>query len=62
MFTKPISDDTRAAQGATGRTRISCPGCGRNDYVDWPEGQPRLHWTCFNCRGEFDLARPGGAH
>ncbi len=57
MYTKPISDDTRAAQGATERTRISCPGCGRNDYVSWPEGQATFRWTCFNCHGQFDLRR-----
>jgi hypothetical protein len=61
MFTKPISDDTRAAQGATERARISCPGCGRNDYVAWPAGQASLQWTCFNCQGKFELHR-GAAH
>ncbi len=62
MFTEPISNDTRAAQGATRRTRISCPGCGRNDYVAWPQDQPTLAWTCFNCHRSFELARPHGAH
>jgi hypothetical protein len=57
MYTKPISDDTRAAQGATERARISCPGCGRNDYVAWPKGLASLHWTCFNCQGRFELRR-----
>ena len=42
------------------RVRISCPGCGRNDYVRWPEGQPVYHWKCFNCGKEFDLTRDGG--
>jgi DNA-directed RNA polymerase subunit RPC12/RpoP len=41
------------------RVRISCPGCGRNDFVAWPEGQPTFHWKCFNCSKEFDLSRQG---
>jgi hypothetical protein len=40
------------------RTRISCPGCGRNDHVTWPAGQDTFHWTCFNCGKSFDLKRP----
>ena len=44
----------------TERVRISCPGCGRNDYVSWPKGQPTYPWKCFNCLKEFDLHRPGG--
>jgi hypothetical protein len=44
------------------RVSISCPGCGRHDWVTWPAGQARLHWTCFNCEKSFDLPRPGGAH
>ena len=54
------SQDTRAAQGTTARTRISCPGCGRNDHVPWPAGQPTFRWTCFSCRGTFDLTRRAG--
>jgi ribosomal protein S27E len=42
------------------RVRISCPGCGRHDYVTWPAGQPTYHWKCFNCSKEFDLHRKGG--
>lgn len=42
------------------RVRISCPGCGRNDWVSWPAGQSVFHWKCFNCHKEFDLARDGG--
>jgi hypothetical protein len=42
------------------RVRISCPGCGRNDYVSWPAGAPTYHWKCFNCHKEFDLERKGG--
>jgi len=52
-----ISQDTLAAAGKTGRTRISCPGCGRNDYVQWPASQETFHWKCFNCHKEFDLHR-----
>jgi hypothetical protein len=44
------------------RLSISCPGCGRHDWVTWPAGQATLHWTCFNCEKTFDLPRPGGAH
>ncbi len=40
--------DPNPASPAT-RVRISCPGCGRHDYVTWPPGQPTLTWTCFNC-------------
>ena len=54
------SQDPRAAHGRTERTTISCPGCGRHDYVLWPADQPVYHWTCFNCHGTFDLHRPGG--
>lgn len=43
--------------GATARVRISCPGCGRHDYVAWPAGQPTYAWTCFNCGKSFELAR-----
>jgi len=42
------------------RVRISCPGCGRNDHVSWPDGQEVYHWKCFNCGKEFDLTRDGG--
>ncbi len=41
------------------RVQISCPGCGRNDFVAWPQGQPTFHWKCFNCSKEFDLSRQG---
>jgi len=53
----PISDQTANASQRTERVRISCPGCGRNDFVDWPLEQPTYHWKCFNCRKEFDLSR-----
>jgi hypothetical protein len=57
---QPISQDTLAAHGRTERTRISCPGCGRNDYVPWPAGQATYHWICFNCHRESDLSRQVG--
>ena len=44
-----------------GRERISCPGCGRHDWVSWPETHDVFHWKCFNCEKEFDLHR-GGKH
>ena len=43
------------------KTHISCPGCGRHDWVAWPAGQETFHWKCFNCEKEFDLHR-GGRH
>lgn len=46
-----------APPGATERVKISCPGCGRNDHVNWPVGQATYHWKCFNCSKEFDLQR-----
>ncbi len=57
---EPISKDSLAAAGGTQRTRISCPGCGRNDYVAWPRGQDTFHWTCFNCGKSFELQRGRG--
>ena len=41
-----------ATANATERVRISCPGCGRNDYVKWPVGADTYAWKCFNC-GKF---------
>jgi hypothetical protein len=55
-----VSKDPGAAQAKPGRTRISCPGCGRNDYVAWPADQPTYHWKCFNCGKEFELGRKAG--
>lgn len=48
-----------AAASAAPRVRISCPGCGRNDFVRWPAEQATYHWKCFNCSKEFDLSREG---
>ena len=52
-----ISKDSVAAAGASVRTRISCPGCGRNDYVLWPEARDTFAWKCFNCGKSFELHR-----
>jgi transposase-like protein len=49
-----------SSRPATPRVRISCPGCGRNDHVSWPEDQATYHWKCFNCGKTFDLTRDGG--
>lgn len=46
---------------AAGRERISCPGCGRHDWVVWPKDQDTYHGKCFNCEKSFDLHR-GGRH
>ena len=55
-----MSDQTAKTASHPGeRVRISCPGCGRNDFVNWPQGQPTYHWKCFNCGKEFDLSRKG---
>lgn len=48
-------NDSSAA--TTERVYISCPGCGRHDYVKWPRGQETYHWKCFNCHKEYDLTR-----
>jgi transcription elongation factor Elf1 len=42
-------------KAAPERVKISCPGCGRHDWVTWPAGQNTLHWKCFNCSKEFEL-------
>jgi hypothetical protein len=59
-----MSPETPQAPGPSGirptvteRVRISCPGCGRNDYVLWPPGSDTFHWKCFNCSKQFDLHR-----
>jgi hypothetical protein len=55
---RPDPAPTQAAEFE--RVRISCPGCGRHDYVRWPMGQSLYHWKCFNCGKEFDLTRGRG--
>lgn len=42
------------------RVRISCPGCGRHDWVTWPQEQHEYDWTCFNCEKSFVLHRGSG--
>jgi len=46
-----------AASSSSERVPISCPGCGRHDWVSWPPGQATYHWKCFNCHKQFDLDR-----
>jgi transposase-like protein len=55
----PESHPTRVADGE--RVYITCPGCGRHDWVSWPPERPTYHWKCFNCHKEFDLER-GRSH
>jgi ribosomal protein S27E len=52
---------TTPASSASERVRISCPGCGRHDWVTWPHGQATLQWTCFNC-GKTSTLKAGSAH
>jgi DNA-directed RNA polymerase subunit RPC12/RpoP len=56
-----MSSEPRHTSSTTERVEISCPGCGRHDWVSWPPGQPTYHWKCFNCGKEFDLT-PQRAH
>jgi ribosomal protein S27E len=44
----------------TDRVHISCPGCGRHDWVSWAQEQPTYEWKCFNCGKTFTLERKGG--
>ena len=53
------SSSARPTLERSERVRISCPGCGRHDWVSWPADQPIYHWKCFNCGKEFDLTREG---
>ena len=57
-----MNEPTQASTQSTERVRISCPGCGRNDWVSWPAGAATYHWHCFNCGKTFDLARKGSGH
>ncbi|MBI1799014.1 MAG: hypothetical protein HYR73_04950 [Candidatus Eisenbacteria bacterium] len=52
-----MSDEPTGAAPATQREPISCPGCGRHDWVSWPLGHDTYPWKCFNCGKEFDLTR-----
>jgi len=49
-----------APSGTPQRVRISCPGCGRHDFVTWPAGQATLTWKCFNCGKTSTLAAGAG--
>jgi ribosomal protein S27E len=49
-----------APKGTPERVRISCPGCGRHDFVTWPAGQATLAWKCFNCGRTSTLAADAG--
>lgn len=49
------------ASPSTERVRISCPGCGRHDWVTWPAQQDTFAWTCFNCEKSFELHK-GAKH
>jgi hypothetical protein len=54
-----MSESAKNPVPAVRRERISCPGCGRHDWVTWPEEQETYHWKCFNCEKEYDLSRSG---
>ncbi len=60
VMTQDTAKDPHATPEVSPRTAISCPGCGRHDYVDWPADQATYHWKCFNCGKEFDLRRAAG--
>ena len=49
-----MANDT-PTQHSPDRVLISCPGCGRHDWVTWPAGQETLPWKCFNCQKQFEL-------
>ncbi len=56
-----MSQPPKSTTAPAGREHISCPGCGRHDWVTWPADQATYHWKCFNCQKEFELQR-GGRH
>ena len=58
---QPAGDPAAQAPAPAQRKHISCPGCGRHDWVTWPAKDDTFHWKCFNCEKEFDLRR-GGRH
>ena len=43
----------------TERSYVTCPGCGRHDWVNWPTDSPTYPWKCFNCGKQFTLERSG---
>ncbi len=55
-----MSQPTTTPSGTSERVRISCPGCGRHDWVTWPAAQDTLSYTCFNCHKTNTLSRSGG--
>ena len=57
-----MTQHTSPPSGATERVRITCPGCGRHDWVVWPAAQATLEYTCFNCSKTNTLARKGAGH
>jgi CheY-like chemotaxis protein len=54
--TAPVAPDT-----PTERVYVTCPGCGRHDWVNWPSGSATYQWKCFNCGKQFSLEH-GGRH
>ena len=60
-MTTPAGGSAGNAPTARDRERISCPGCGRHDWVTWPASQDTYAWKCFNCEKHFELRR-GGRH
>ena len=55
-----MTDTTTPPPGApTERVYVTCPGCGRHDWVHWPSSQPTYAWKCFNCGKQFTLERVG---
>lgn len=40
--------------------KISCPGCGRHDWVTWPAGAHELVYKCFSCEKTFTLHAGSG--
>ena len=59
MSSEASPERVQASVERAERVHISCPGCGRHDWVRWPLGQEIYHWKCFNCGKEFDLTRDG---
>lgn len=57
-----MSQHTSPPAGATERVQISCPGCGRHNWVQWPASRATLEYTCFNCSKTSTLQRKGGGH
>ena len=58
---EPTAAKRAPSEAGSARERISCPGCGRHDWVTWPVGEATYDWKCFNCEKQFTLRR-GGKH